>query len=288
MSGFSDAWLAQREPLDAASRDAGLVTGLRSATLHRPIVVTDLASGSGANLRYLAPRLGGEQHWRLIDHDSGLLAAMPARLDAWAASADATVRRDREQLIVKGPSFDCHIERVSMDLSDGIASLAIEPHSLVTASALLDLVSAAWLEELAKRCQQASATGFFALTYDGRVDFEPPDADDALVVDLINRHQRTDKGFGPALGPAAAEHSGEVFRDLGFEVTTARSDWRIGDQHCDLQRTLLADWASAAQEIAADESTTIDRWAERRARRTEAGTRLVVGHVDLLARPMAE
>ena len=285
MSGFSDAWLAQREPLDAASRDAGLVGELLSAAPHRPIVVTDLAAGTGANLRYLAPRLGGEQLWRLIDHDSGLLEAMPARLGAWAKSVDATVRRDSGQLIVKGPSFDCSIECVPMDLSDGIASLAIEPHSLVTASALLDLVSAAWLAVLANRCRQASAKALFALTYDGRVDFDPPDADDALVVELVNRHQRTDKGFGPALGPAAAEHAGEAFRNLGFEVATARSDWQIGDRQCDLQRTLLADWASAAREIAPDESTTIDRWAARRA---EAGTRLVVGHVDLLARPPAE
>ena len=285
MSGFSDAWLAQREPLDAASRDTGLVGELLLAAPNRPIVVTDLAAGTGANLRYLAPRLGGEQHWRLIDHDSGLLEAIPGRLDAWARSIDATVRRNNEQLIVKGPSFDCSIERVPMDLSDGIASLAIEPDSLVTASALLDLVSAAWLEVLANRCRQASAKAFFALTYDGRVDFDPPDADDALVVDLVNRHQRTDKGFGAALGPAAAEHTGEAFRNLGFEVTTARSDWRIGDRHRDLQQTLLAGWASAAQEIAPDESTTIDRWAARRA---EAGTRLVVGHIDLLARPPAE
>lgn len=288
MSGFSDAWLAQREPLDAASRDAALVGELLSAAPHRPTVVTDLAAGTGSNLRYLAPRLGGEQHWRLMDHDDALLAAVPARLDAWAQSIGARSRHNGASSIVAGPSFECRVERVPMDLSEDLESLDIERKSLVTASALLDLVSASWLETLARLCARADASAFFALTYDGRIDFDPPHADDALVVELVNRHQRTDKGFGPALGPAAAEHAADVFRRIGFDVTTARSDWQIGDRYCELRQMLLDDWASAAREVAPEQTKTIERWVARRARIAENGARLIVGHVDLLARPPAK
>jgi hypothetical protein len=287
MSGFTNAWLGLREPLDAASRDVALVGDLLLAAPHRPIVVTDLAAGTGANLRYLAPRLGGEQHWRLIDHDDALLAIVPARLDAWAQSIDATVRRDGVRLIVAGQSFECRVDRVSTDLSDDLESLDIEPKSLVATSALLDLVSKSWLEVLAQRCRQADATALVALTYDGRVEFDPPDVDDAWVVDLVNRHQRTDKGFGPALGPDAAEHAAHVFRHLGFDVTTARSDWQVDDRHRELQQSLLGDWAAAARELAPEQTPSIERWAARRARAAEAGARLVVGHVDLLARSPA-
>jgi hypothetical protein len=284
MSGFSDAWLGLREPLDSAARDPDLVAGLVSATPHRPIVVTDLACGTGANLRYLGPRLGGRQDWRLIDHDDALLEAIPARLDAWASTVGATLDDSGGALTVRGEAFECHIERSAMDLSHNIESLDVPSQSLVTAAALLDLVSAPWLEALAERCRQARATVLFALTYDGHIELAPHDPDDDTVIALVNRHQRTDKGFGPALGPTAADTATDVFASRGYRVEHARSDWHIDDGHRVLQEALLADWATAACAVAPDETTAIKRWAARRAQIAALHSHVVVGHVDLLAR----
>ena len=84
-SGFSAAWLALREPHDAAARAAELVGLLRTRSSDDAqrrrrrarcrATIVDLGAGSGANLRWLAPRLGGEQAWLLVDHDAALLAA---------------------------------------------------------------------------------------------------------------------------------------------------------------------------------------------------------------------
>ena len=63
MSGFSAEWLALREPLDARSRSAELVARLRADAPDGTRRIVDLATGTGANLRYLAPRLGGDQDW---------------------------------------------------------------------------------------------------------------------------------------------------------------------------------------------------------------------------------
>ena len=41
---------------------------------------------------------------------------------------------------------------------------------------------------------------YAALSYDGRIAFTPSDPLDADIVAAVNAHQRTDKGFGPALG----------------------------------------------------------------------------------------
>jgi len=42
----------------------------------------------------------------------------------------------------------------------------------------------------------------------------------AAVIAAVNCHQRTDKGFGPALGPdAAADHGRRGFRGAGFAVS---------------------------------------------------------------------
>ena len=84
MTGFSADWLGLREPADTAARPPDLVDWIApSLPRDRSVHVLDLATGTGSNLRYLAPRLGGLQQWVLADHDPALLGAMPERLAAW-------------------------------------------------------------------------------------------------------------------------------------------------------------------------------------------------------------
>ena len=79
---------------------------------------------------------------------------------------------------------------------------------LVTASALLDLVSSDWIAWLARRCREAGAAALFALNYDGWSRCTPTDSDDEFVLEHFNRHQRSnDKGFGLAAGPDAADEA---------------------------------------------------------------------------------
>src|SRR5690606_21132607 len=110
----------------------------------------------------------------------------------------------------------------------GLDALELPPRGLVTASALLDLVSAAWLDALAARCADAETLVLFALTYDGRMQLEPREPDDAQVRELVNRHQRTDKGFGPALGPSAFAAALDAFAHHGYALRFEPSDWRLG------------------------------------------------------------
>ena len=56
------------------------------------------------------------------------------------------------------------------------------------------------------------------LTYDGRMTLTPPDPFDAHVRRLVNRHQRTDKGFGAALGPLATDWLCQQARSHGAQV----------------------------------------------------------------------
>ncbi len=75
MSGFSADWLALREPVDALARNQELTAQL-IAWRRQPgfLSVLDLGSGTGANLRFLAPWLSDQQYWRLVDADPILLA----------------------------------------------------------------------------------------------------------------------------------------------------------------------------------------------------------------------
>ncbi len=267
MESFSADWLTLREPADHAARVEALVTTL-AASLATPGGSTrgvDLAAGTGSNVRYLLPRLPALTHWMLVDHDAALLAEATARL---AAHPDA-----------RGHTFSPR----RADLND-LAALPIDGAALVTASALLDLVSADWMRAFARRCREARVHVLCTLSYDGRLDGDPADAFDARVRDLVNAHQRTDKGFGRALGPDATRAAVAAFGAEGFAVTVGDSDWVLDGTQAELQRQLIAGWAGAARDMAPAEEAAIIAWRDRRLAAVESGaSRLRVGHGDLLA-----
>ena len=304
-SRFSAEWLALREPYDAAARASELVGLLRSrelmsrtgtetegGALTRSIV--DLGAGSGANVRWLAPKLGGEQAWLLVDQDPALLRAAATAVHAWAAEIGATTREESpasgpgrdgwvDDIVVTGAGFSCRVRRARADLATDLDRIELPGHALVTASALLDLVSADWLAALVRRCHAARADVYFALMYDGRTVCTPADDTDLEVLELFNRHQLGDKGFGPALGPTAGLRAVDSFIARGYRVASRTSDWHIGPGAASLQRELLGGWLRAALEIAPARRETLEAWHRRRLAHVNAGvSTLVVGHVDLL------
>jgi len=284
-SGFSPEWLALREPLDAQARAPALARLLRQRlSSDTPLRVVDLATGTGANLRWLAPHLGGAQEWLMVDHDRELLRVLPAALGAWAGEAgyEAEVRDNR--VCIAAPSFHARVGVEHLDLVRQLGDLPLGNCRLVTASALLDLVSATWLASLAGRARAAGCDLLFALSYDGRMALAPREPDDDRLRALVNRHQRSDKGFGPALGPSAGAGAADVLRDLGYAVWTRPSDWHIEPRQRAVQDALITAWASAARELEPFAGREIDAWLSRRRGHLNAGrSRITVGHQDLLA-----
>lgn len=134
----SPAWLRLREPADAAARASDLVEPIRMRLPERGrAVIHDLGSGTGSMGRWLAPQLAGSQHWVLYDHDAVLLAH--AREDHRVVAADgAPVTRQTRQR-----DITC--------LRPGELAGA----SLVTASAVLDMLTAAELERFVAACAEA-------------------------------------------------------------------------------------------------------------------------------------
>jgi hypothetical protein len=196
-----------------------------------------------------------------VDHDAALLGK---------ASAGA------ERVVTRVCDLAAEFESAHGNLCVG--------RDLVTASALLDLVSERWLHRLVDSCRAAGSMALFALTYNGDMRCEPEAPEDALVRDLVNRHQRNDKGFGPALGPSAPQQAARLFGEAGYEVRTERSDWLLGAAAEHLQAQLIEGWAAAAEEISPGRGPELRDWKARRLAHVAAGTsRLIVGHDDLAA-----
>jgi len=265
MSGFSAEWLALREPYDAAAcsvavRDAaiGAIAGLD------PVSIVDLGTGTGSGLRALAPLIPARQTWRLVDNDLSLLAR--------AADTECPAR--------------VQVTAVPIDIAHDLEAALDGAVDLVTTTALLDLVSAPWVERLAVECAARRLPFYATLSYDGRVELTPPDPNDATIVDAFNAHQRTDKGFGPALGPKAAGEAIARFTRVGYLVDRQPADWVFAPRDREMQNELLAGLAAAAREIGTPGLADIVQWLTRRRDLVAAGrASMRVGHIDLFARP---
>lgn len=281
-------WLKLREAADAAARSIAL-TELAAATLRArgsgPAQLLDLGTGAGSNLRYLIPRLPPRQRWLVVDRGADLLADLLARTAPWAAARGLSAEIAGGRLVITGHGLDCVVETRQLDLGPLDDPSIFDGRHLVTASALLDLVSPAWLRTVAGHCRQQRASALFTITYNGRNGCEPADADDARVFALFNQHQGRDKGLGgPAAGPGATDAARTAFEAAGFTVRTEPSDWAIAADAGEMQRYLIEGWASAAREAGPDDAAAIDAWRARRLALVDAGgSRLTVGHFDLLA-----
>jgi SAM-dependent methyltransferase len=267
MTGFSADWLALREPYDAEACDAAVRDAALAAIAGLdPVAIVDLACGTGSGLRALAPLAPARQNWRLVDNDLSLLARASA------------LGRPPQVTVVAKP----------VDLARDL-ELALEgPLDLIATSALLDLVSAEWLDRLIVEAGARRLPIYAALTYDGRTTIEPGGSFDSEILAGFNRHQHTDKGFGPALGPTAAAQAVERLRHFGYSLAQAPSDWVFGPADREIQDALFAAWAELALLTTTMTADEVARWlAQRRDHLAQGRSRLRIGHVDIFARPIA-
>ena len=123
LTGFTPDWLRLREPLDSASRDGSLVEWLPHVTGTRQVV--DLGAGTGANLRFLAPLLGGAQEWLLVDDDAGVLEAADPAFSDWASNTGARMTSGPAELLITAAGFECRVRRRRLDLAAELHTLPL-------------------------------------------------------------------------------------------------------------------------------------------------------------------
>jgi len=130
------------------------------------------------------------------------------------------------------------------------------------------------------------------LNVDGRREWQPQLADDALVAEAFAAHQQRVKDFGAALGSAAPDAMDALLQQAGFHVERAATDWRLGmegdegSRDAALLAALIAGEAAAAREAAPEAAVRIDAWEQRRGGLLgENKLTLTIGHCDLLALP---
>jgi hypothetical protein len=255
----SPEWLVLREPADAAARSAELAERLaRRLPAAGRLVIHDLGGGSGAMGRWLAPRLPGRQHWVVHDRDAELLERAVATPPS---SASVTVEARRSDITRLTP--------------DDLAGA-----SLITASALLDMLTADELVRMLRAC--AGCPMLLAMTVTGRFTVMPKDPLDARIGAAFNAHQRR----GGLLGPDAVAAAVAELRATGAEVVVRPSPWRLDAAHADLTAEWLGGSVAAACEQEPALAADAGAYRDRRLAQAAAGELAVtVDHADLLVAP---
>lgn len=262
---FQATWLDLREAADHQARAPELLESLSAWVAGKSSLrVLDLGAGTGSNLRFLAPHLNVPQHWTLLDHDPDLLVQ------------------------ARPPEAGCPVqwELVRCDLAQWREQAEASRPDLVTASALIDLVSESWLESLASGCAELGAAVHIVLSYDGTVRWSDPDPLDDEILATVNAHQERDKGLGSALGPRATQRLVHLLDACGYRVRTAASPWVLASGSAPLAEHLIAGWVQAASEQNPARSDEYRDWGARRMSNLMSGrTKIRVGHMDLVALP---
>ncbi|MGW2648343.1 class I SAM-dependent methyltransferase [Streptomyces sp. NPDC001393] len=266
---YAPEWLRLREAADATARAQDLLDPLRIRLANLPghtgaLAVHDLGCGTGSMGRWLAPRLDGPQHWVLHDRDPYLLH--------FAAVGSPRSAADGSGVTVETRRGD--VARLTPD--------ALAGASLVTASALLDVLTREEVVTLVDACTGAGCPALLTLSVAGRVELTPPDPLDAEITEAFNAHQRR----AGLLGPDAVTAACEAFAARGAAVRVHPSPWRLGPEEAALIEQWLRGWVGAAVEQRPALRDRAERYLRDRLAACAAGElRVVVHHSDLLALP---
>ncbi|PAZ12627.1 trans-aconitate methyltransferase [Streptomyces sp. SA15] len=264
---YAPEWLELREGADAAARAPELLDPLRIRLANLPgradgLVIHDLGCGTGSMGRWLASRLDGPQHWILHDRDPYLLH--------FAAVSSPRSSADGSRVTVETRRGD--VARLTPD--------ALAGASLVTASALLDVLTREEIDTLAAACTGAGCPALLTLSVAGRVELTPSDPLDEEIAEAFNEHQRRDG----LLGPDAVNVACEAFSERGATVRLHPSPWRLGPAESELTAQWLRGWVGAAVEQRPELRARAERYLRERLEACAAGElRVLVHHSDLLA-----
>jgi hypothetical protein len=261
--GVEASWLAARAAADDAARRATVDTLLPALTAHlraRPDVVVrmiDVGAGSGANQRWLAPRLPFRQRWVHLDHDPAIL--------------EHTHDVDHTEFVVGG-----------IEALGGLLEAAPGP-TVITCAAVLDVLTRQDLVLLCDLVINHRVPALLSLSVTGTLIVQPPEADDHALLAAFNAHQRR---AGRA-GPDAPDLVIAQCRAAGVPVQVAHTPWLLG---ADSDPAFVTRFLTERVDAAVEQEPTLrepgERWLRRRlAQLADRQLRAVVGHRDLLILP---
>ena len=282
---FSKSWINIRVDYDNISRSTVLVDHINKLSQEDDIDLIDLYCGSGNFLIWSLNKDILFKNCILVDHDVKLLKSIKSNL--------RTHLRPMYSIQSNTNNLDLLIKRNSKTLSsisikkndcDGYRYLS-EKYHVISYSAALDIMSKSSIASALKRIKKNNIL-YFSLCFNGQVRWTPTNTFDKYILTFFNNHQRSDKGFGNALGSKSIEFIKQKADKLNLNIIVKDSPWIIKnkfDKDKVFMKRYLLDIKKSLFHMEGIDKDILRKWyLDKKSEIDNKKIQLYVGHNDIL------
>ena len=274
-----------RVEYDETSRSSALVDYLNKIPKKYEIDLIDFCCGTGSFLIWALNKNISFQNCILVDYDIKLLKSIKSNLRTYLKSK-YTIQSNTNNLNLLIKKNSKTISSVSIEKYDcDEYSHKNKSLHIISYSAALDLMSKSSIDIALKKIKKNSIL-YFSLCFNGSVRWTPTNTFDKYILTFFNNHQRSDKGFGNALGHKSIEYLKKKADKLDFNITITDSPWIIknkSEKDTAFMKRYLLDIRKSLFHMEGIDKNILRKWYEDKKYDLEnKKIKLYVGHNDVL------
>ena len=282
---FSKSWINMRIYYDDLARSDALVKFLKRSNKADSYHLIDMCCGSGSFLIWTLKNELIFKECTLVDNDLDLLKSVKSNLrknlkgkysfKANTNNSDLEIFRGSEvRSTVRIKKGDCDEYKIGKNQS-----------YIISYSAAIDLMSKSSINNSLSKLGDGNVL-FYSLCFDGQVKWNPSHPYDKYILSMFNRHQRSNKGFGAALGYESIEFLTKKAAKLGYRVAIKDSPWAIenkSERDMAFLKRYILDIKKSLYHLDQVDMDILKKWyLDKMNSLTNKKVRVHVGHKDIL------
>ena len=282
---FSKSWINMRVDYDNISRSTVLVDHINKLPQEDDIDLIDLYCGSGNFLVWSLDKNILFDNCILVDHDIKLLKSIKSNLRTHLRPMYSIQSNTNNlDLLIKRNSETLSSVSIKKNDCDGYRYSSGKFH-VISYSAALDIMSKPSISSALKRIKKNNIL-YFSLCFNGQVRWAPTNTFDKYILTFFNNHQRSDKGFGKALGSKSIEFLKQKADKLNLSVTIKDSPWiikNISNKDKVFMKRYLLDIKKSLFHMEGIDKDILRKWyQDKKFEIDNIKIQLYVGHNDIL------
>ena len=282
---FSKSWINMRVDYDNISRSTVLVDHLNKLSPEHDVDLIDLYCGSGNFLIWSFNKNILFNNCILLDHDIKLLKSIKSNLRTHLRPMYSIQSNTNNlNLLIKRNSKTLSSISIKKNDCDGYRYLS-EKYHVISYSAALDIMPKPSIVSALKSIKKNNIL-YFSLCFNGQVRWTPTNTFDKYILTFFNNHQRSDKGFGKALGYKSIEFIRQKSDKLNLNMTVKDSPWIIKNKFSKdkaFMKRYLLDIKKSLFHMEGIDKDILRKWyQDKKSEIDNKKIQLYVGHSDIL------